>query len=267
MEYFSKLNQKLDQGFKLTDVSCQNCKKTALFNPADSTFQCVNCEKILDFEVDSSSLAPPASSSSPLPQKSSSSPPPLSLNPPPSSSSISKSNELSSKLAQKLLRGYTMLEECCPDCLVPLMRLKKEAAVCVGCDYKWLASSSSHHPPPPPPLSSPPPPSSSFPPVSSSNNNQKTEKNLDKPRALSPPPPSVSLISPPQPTSAFPPSSSSLNLIRDNLLEMTSMLSSLYLEETKDIVKGKNLRGADNLINGALPQLISLFNQLNNNQK
>ena len=267
MEYFSKLNKKLDDGFKLTDVSCPTCKKTALFNPLDSTFQCISCETTLDFEVQSSSLTLPATSpplptlpatSPPLPT-SSSSPPPLLSNPPPSSSSISRSNELSSKLAQKLLKGYTMLEECCPDCLVPLMRLKKEPAVCVGCDYQWLASTSSH---------SHHPPSSSIPPPGAIKYDQKTEKNLDKPRALPPPPPSppVNLVCPPQPSSAFP-CSPSLNLIRDNLMEMTSLLSCLYLEETKDIVKGKDLRGADSLIKGALPQLIGLFNQLNNHQK
>lgn len=41
--FFSKLNTKLDAGYKLTNSDCPICKKTILYNPADKSLFCVEC--------------------------------------------------------------------------------------------------------------------------------------------------------------------------------------------------------------------------------
>lgn len=123
MDFFKKLNEKLDLGWKYTDCECPSCKKQALYNPESQAFHCINCEKVLDFELKSEK----PSKSSQIQEDPSNIP----------VFSTKKRDDSSSKLAKKLLEGWTMLEECCPDCLIPLMRPRKGPAVCVGCDYEW----------------------------------------------------------------------------------------------------------------------------------
>lgn len=121
MEFFSKVNAKLDQGWKYSDCECPECKKPAMFNTKAETFHCLQCEKTLHFERVQPEEQPSPSKIQTL------------ENP------VRKreKDQTSGKLAEKLLEGWTMLEECCPDCLVPLMRPKKGAAVCVSCGFEW----------------------------------------------------------------------------------------------------------------------------------
>lgn len=123
MDFFKKINEKLDLGWKYTDCDCPTCKKQVLYNPEDDTFHCIQCEKTLDLQVQQQPKASSSTKEEFLLHK--------------NDVSQKKRNDSSAKLAQKLLEGYTMLEECCPDCLIPLMRPRKGNAVCVGCDFKW----------------------------------------------------------------------------------------------------------------------------------
>ena len=52
MEYFTKLNAKLDLGWKITDASCEQCKKTLVYNPTKNEFFCVMCEKIAELTIE-----------------------------------------------------------------------------------------------------------------------------------------------------------------------------------------------------------------------
>ena len=117
MDYFTKINAKLDIGWKYSDCSCPSCQKAALYNPETKTFHCISCEKVLDFQ---------AVESEPQEQE-------MVLKP----KQERVKDDTSSKLAKKLLEGWAMLEECCPDCLVPLMRPRKGTAVCVSCGFEW----------------------------------------------------------------------------------------------------------------------------------
>ena len=50
---------------------------------------------------------------------------------------VAKRDKVSKAMGDLLLQGWTMLQESCDDCNVPLMRNKKQEMVCVGCD-KWF---------------------------------------------------------------------------------------------------------------------------------
>ena len=43
MDYFTKLNLKMDNGWKLTDKYCSKCQVAFLINPEQSTLHCANC--------------------------------------------------------------------------------------------------------------------------------------------------------------------------------------------------------------------------------
>nr|PNR48733.1 hypothetical protein PHYPA_013210 [Physcomitrium patens] len=58
-------------------------------------------------------------------------------NPPPSSSSYLASRDHSSLIASKLLQGWTLLAESCPQCLTPLVRNRQKQVYCVSCS-QWL---------------------------------------------------------------------------------------------------------------------------------
>lgn len=58
-------------------------------------------------------------------------------NPPPSSSSSLASRDHSSLIASKLLQGWTLLAESCPQCLTPLVRNRQKQVYCVSCS-QWL---------------------------------------------------------------------------------------------------------------------------------
>ncbi len=42
----------------------------------------------------------------------------------------------SKAMSSKLIQGWTMLEECCPDCFIPIMRKGKES-ICVSCNNAY----------------------------------------------------------------------------------------------------------------------------------
>lgn len=46
---------------------------------------------------------------------------------------------MSKKIGEKLLHGWTMLNESCNDCLAPLMKSKKGEKICFGCDRDYAA--------------------------------------------------------------------------------------------------------------------------------
>ena len=50
----------------------------------------------------------------------------------------SKKDDASSKLGVLLLKGWTMMEEACYDCNVPLMKNKQNELLCVNCNAIYL---------------------------------------------------------------------------------------------------------------------------------
>lgn len=50
MDFFEKLNKKLDEGYKLTDYACPLCKKSVVLNPSDKTLFCIGCNLPIKFE-------------------------------------------------------------------------------------------------------------------------------------------------------------------------------------------------------------------------
>ena len=43
MDFFEKINKKLDEGYQLTNSNCENCKFTILFEPVKNELYCTNC--------------------------------------------------------------------------------------------------------------------------------------------------------------------------------------------------------------------------------
>ena len=49
-----------------------------------------------------------------------------------------RQGEASGKMGQLLLQGWAMLDISCPDCLVPIMRNRKQGLeICVVCDDEY----------------------------------------------------------------------------------------------------------------------------------
>ena len=47
MNAFTKMNSKLDEGWKMTNINCNKCKFSLLLNPKDNHMYCSKC----DFET------------------------------------------------------------------------------------------------------------------------------------------------------------------------------------------------------------------------
>lgn len=255
MDYFKKLNEKLDLGWKYTDCSCPTCSKQALFDPSTDTFQCIHCNKALDLqrvsekEIDLTEQKPLDLKETPKPQKET-----LLKETP------LKKEDPSKKLAQKLLEGWTMLEECCPDCFVPLMKPRKGgSAICVSCDYKWGGNKKENN---------------------NENSNKKNQnsfkdipykqdlqrdfndlsiketlldKNHDKPRPL---------IKENQSKRARISVLNSQEEAIENISTMILALTGVYKEKINGIVNEKNLDSAERIIKGPLKTLVKIQGDL-----
>ena len=43
MDFFEKMNKKLDEGYKLTDTNCPQCNKSIMYDPKEKTLYCIGC--------------------------------------------------------------------------------------------------------------------------------------------------------------------------------------------------------------------------------
>lgn len=135
---FQKINKKLDEGWKLTNVNCPICQTTIVGHPTSKQFYCVKCEMPakLDMEEDDDLEVEVIGSGSKKGSNGESRDIEEFDN-----MIISKENEvkkspkpdLSKKMGELLLQGWAMMEESCYDCLVPYMKSRKGEYVCVGC--------------------------------------------------------------------------------------------------------------------------------------
>lgn len=48
-----------------------------------------------------------------------------------------RSDQVSKKIGEKLISGWTMMESACEECNVPLMKSKKANLICCGCDKDY----------------------------------------------------------------------------------------------------------------------------------
>jgi len=232
MDYFKKINEKLDIGWKYTDCECPSCKKQAFFNPKDETFHCISCEKILDFQRDKSKEESPEKAKEQVPisqdavefeenykrMK---------------SERNQKKDDASSKLAQKLLEGWAMLEECCPNCMVPLMKPKKGSAICVSCDYQWEKEK---------------PSSEKEKDKAKEEKKNDKEKNLDKPRQIA-----VS-----KQESHNRENWMKQEIVAENINNMLVGLSKLYKEKVEKICMEGTIEAAEAFVKGPLGDLIEV---------
>jgi len=143
LEILSRINKKLDEGWKMSDQSCPICHTIIMGNPATKEFYCVKCQmpaKIFQDDEEGEIEIVSSSGNGKSANKN-------------KNGSIDsfekeeeyenmifkreaerrKSDEMSKKMGEYLLQGWTMLEDCCLDCLFPLMRSKKGEVICVGC--------------------------------------------------------------------------------------------------------------------------------------
>lgn len=52
MSFFIKMNEMLDQGWKMTDYSCKACRTNALIDDSKTTFFCCKCNKEIEFQLE-----------------------------------------------------------------------------------------------------------------------------------------------------------------------------------------------------------------------
>jgi len=136
---FQKINAKLDEGWKLSNISCPVCNTIILGNPTSKQFYCFKCEMPAKVEVEEEEEDVEIVNSG-------------SGNGNGSATKVNeveefdnmlfakenearrkKGDEMSKKMGEYLLKGWAMLEEACEDCLFPYMRSKAGEIVCVGC--------------------------------------------------------------------------------------------------------------------------------------
>jgi len=156
MNFFKIMNQKLDEGWKVTDISCTLCKGTVMVNPSLTEYFCVRCNKPVSMvqEVDESDEEDVETENQNTKKGSNQN---SSSKEDSAEKIVQSNNELekysdysalqnevlsrmnrpdpSKKLGEKLLEGWIMMKEGCPDCeSVPLMKSKKGEILCVACD-------------------------------------------------------------------------------------------------------------------------------------
>ncbi|PRP88603.1 hypothetical protein PROFUN_03014 [Planoprotostelium fungivorum] len=160
------LGQKMLQGWTLLAESCPSIE---CFNPLverkkDHTILCVNCEKNFNRETISGEmvfLPVTAPAPAPVPVASTLQPTPAPTPQPSTTSSsvpqsstpstntednaiqqrLQHSRNSSSLISKKLLEGWSMLQESCPVCQVPLMRNREGEMTCVVCNMRVIKQS------------------------------------------------------------------------------------------------------------------------------
>jgi uncharacterized Zn finger protein (UPF0148 family) len=131
---FQKISQKLDEGWKLTNVSCPICKTCIVGYPKTKEFYCVKCDMPAkiggeddDYEVEVEVIGNEPKKITEIEEFDNMV---ISRNNDPKRK---RADELSKKMGDLLLQGWTMLEDTCYDCLFPYMRSRKGEVICVGC--------------------------------------------------------------------------------------------------------------------------------------
>jgi len=134
---FQKINAKLDEGWKLSNISCPVCSTVILGNPTSKQFYCFKCEmpakvEIEDDEEDVEVVNSGSGNGSATKPKEVEEFDNM-IFAKENEARRKKGDEMSKKMGEYLLKGWAMLEEACEDCLFPYMRSKSGEIVCVGC--------------------------------------------------------------------------------------------------------------------------------------
>lgn len=143
-EYFKNVNEKLDQGWKMTTVSCGEgpCTTSLLANITEQKTFCPKCKSTKDAELKVESAPAPDpyadfeededkednydNLASKLMSKSTTVQTPK--------QEEEKYDNSTKKLSEYLLMGYTMLEDCCQECCLPYVRDRRGKTFCPGCE-------------------------------------------------------------------------------------------------------------------------------------
>lgn len=134
LSIFKKISQKLDEGWKLTNVNCPICNTSIIGQLNPKQFYCVKCEmpvKIEEDEDEDVEVIGSRNGSNEGKQEVNDFDNMLYAKE--NEAKRKKADELSKKMGEKLLQGWAMLEDSCFDCMFPLMRSRKGETVCVGC--------------------------------------------------------------------------------------------------------------------------------------
>ena len=51
MDYYKRMNAKMDAGYKLTDMPCDGCKTNWMIHPQTRLLYCPKCDKAVDEPV------------------------------------------------------------------------------------------------------------------------------------------------------------------------------------------------------------------------
>jgi uncharacterized Zn finger protein (UPF0148 family) len=144
LDILQRINRKLDQGWKMSDQTCPVCKTIIVGNLTTKEFYCCKCEmpaKIVfadqsdeedyDVEVISPNKYEVIDDSKSKEKE---------ITPTEYENMIfkreaerRKTDDLSKKMGELLLKGWAMLEDTCGKCLFPIMRSKQGEFLCVGC--------------------------------------------------------------------------------------------------------------------------------------
>merc|ERR1711935_341957 len=120
MSYFTKLNQKLDEGWVMSNMNCDECKGSMLYHLDLKTAMCSKCDKIMDVVVETPK--PDATQITPDSEMMTEKKAP-----------VNNYDEGSKKIGEYLLQGWCMKETSCAVCLFPHMESRQNELVCVNC--------------------------------------------------------------------------------------------------------------------------------------
>jgi uncharacterized Zn finger protein (UPF0148 family) len=111
MEFFEAMNKKLDEGWKMTDGSCEKCNSLVMYNPVNNTYNCLKCHKPVDLvasekqdpehkkkEVEYAEEFTKKESMKTVEDR---------------QPNVTRSDEISKQMSNKLLQGWAMLEKSC----------------------------------------------------------------------------------------------------------------------------------------------------------
>eukprot|EP01017_Pseudomicrothorax_dubius_P019435 TRINITY_DN2137_c0_g1_i17.p1 TRINITY_DN2137_c0_g1~~TRINITY_DN2137_c0_g1_i17.p1 ORF type:complete len:241 (-),score=32.23 TRINITY_DN2137_c0_g1_i17:755-1477(-) len=140
MDFFRKVNELMDKGYKMSDAHCEKCRTPVMCDPTLTRLFCVTCGEYTELNLASTTNSNQDEDNQQEVKNEELAPPPKPR----------KTDDYSKKIGEKLLMGYTMLEQACDTCYVPLMRSKKKEVSCVGCGRIFSQAAA---PPPPAPSS------------------------------------------------------------------------------------------------------------------
>jgi len=118
MSYFAKINKLLDEGWVMSNLQCDTCKGTILYNTTQKTAICSKCDKTMDVEIQREEEPVDEIDEEPG-----------------MVTQVQRDTQEdgSKKIGELLLQGWCMKETSCTKCFMPHMESRNKELVCVIC--------------------------------------------------------------------------------------------------------------------------------------